>query len=521
MGAVPQHALSRPLRALAVVAMAFGVACRWEPPRPVSPAQLLFIAPNGRGMQALEFAEAVRRGEPVGSEYDDSAFSRHLKRVLETVRSSSFDTIVVFVHGGLVDYQGGYDHAAELDSQWRARGYLPLFVNWKAGPLSTMGSHLFRIRNGEDHGPVLGALTSPLIVAEDAGRMLTHAPHNWLNQVGDWCRFLSRQTAGDPNALVNYCAIPGLGRFAARAKQADSLALAIAAAPAPDALSIRINSYNPSDGQSVTKTVVGALTLLPRLVTGPIITGFGEGPFAEMRRRTQTMFRRPDELEARPASERGYRPSEGAAAQLVAGLARVLADSQPESCDPGAAKRCRSVILVGHSMGAIVLNRVLVEHPELPVSRVYYLAAAASVNDVVGAVVPFMERPAHHSTRVYFGLLHPYAEASEWQPGYLDLVPRASLLEWIDHELTSPDTPLDRMAGKWRNLIRAQHLFPQTVRARISIKAFGVRDPQDRWNDFLFAHVDHHGAFADMSFPLFDPRTWRGSVALLPAGDAR
>jgi pimeloyl-ACP methyl ester carboxylesterase len=158
------------------------------------------------------------------------------------------------------------------------------------------------------------------------------------------------------------------------------------------------------------------------------------------------------------------------------------------------------VILAGHSMGAIVVNRILREYPDLPVVRVQYLAAAASLADVESSVVPVLRRRPdatfEHAT------LHPYAEAGELQNprpvGYLAdvFVPRGSLLEWIDNYFENSRSPFDRRAGKWRNVALGLHVFPDSVRARVTVKAFGVGDPLDRGTRFA-REPAKHGSFGD------------------------
>ena len=52
-----------------------------------------------------------------------------------------------------------------------------------------------------------------------------------------------------------------------------------------------------------------------------------------------------------------------------------------------------SITLVGHSMGAIIVNRMIREHPNLPIDRVVYLAAACSLADYDASITPAPTRP--------------------------------------------------------------------------------------------------------------------------------
>jgi hypothetical protein len=90
----------------------------------------------------------------------------------------------------------------------------------------------------------------------------------------------------------------------------------------------------------------------------------------------------------------------------------------------------------------------------------------------------------------------------------LDLLPRGSLLEWIDDQLTSPETPLDRTSGKWDNMAAMEYIFPPAVRSRVLLKGFGYRDPRDKANRFLFNGLTRHGSFDDPRFGFWRDETW-------------
>jgi hypothetical protein len=158
-------------------------------------------------------------------------------------------------------------------------------------------------------------------------------------------------------------------------------------------------------------------------------------------------------------------------------------------------------------MGTIVLDRVLLHFPDLPVSRIYYLAPATTVHELETGVVPFLER--NPGTLYYHGMLHPYADAGEWQPGFLDLVPRGSLLEWVDDYLTTPETPFDRVSGKWSNIVAARQVFTPAVRARVVLKSFGVRDRFDADDPVRYRALERHDGLSLPGFRFWDDATWR------------
>src|SRR4030095_3853438 len=99
----------------------------------------------------------------------------------------------------------------------------------------------------------------------------------------------------------------------------------------------------------------------------------------------------------------------------------------PDSEAPPAV--CYQIVLVGHSMGAIVINEALLHFQNLPVTRIVYMAPACSIHDAEHCLLPFLF--LNRSVRFHLLTLHPQAEADEWN--VWDIVPRGSLLEWIDN----------------------------------------------------------------------------------------
>jgi pimeloyl-ACP methyl ester carboxylesterase len=222
-----------------------------------------------------------------------------------------------------------------------------------------------------------------------------------------------------------------------------------------------------------------------KLLTAPFIDAFGKSAWDNMSRRTQTMFRSPAQFE-RPATtneiqaarRRAGEPADGAVARLMQALGE-LATADPSNH--------YSVTLVGHSMGTIVANQMVLAHPGLGYSNIVYMGAACSVSEFANAVLPCLE--ANTNTRFYNLTLHPIAEAREAQWTFLDLTPRGSLLEWIDNFLANPRTVPERTLGKWDNAISTTALIPTNVAGRIRIKAFAV-GPRDKFPDNPMVHGD-------------------------------
>ncbi|MFG0318813.1 MAG: hypothetical protein ACF8XB_16185 [Planctomycetota bacterium JB042] len=171
------------------------------------------------------------------------------------------------------------------------------------------------------------------------------------------------------------------------------------------------------------------------------------------------------------------------------------------------------VVLVGHSIGTVVMNdllkRELAEDADrrLPITDIVYLGAAASIRETAEAIVPYLRR--RPESRFHLLTLHPSAEADEYHPALVDIPPRGSLLEWIDHWYTRPPTHLDRRVGKWINVTQALHVF-RDVRDRVAVKAFDARD------DLV---PQKHGDFDEGPFWRRSYWSTGGPLAYPPPGD--
>ena len=131
--------------------------------------------------------------------------------------------------------------------------------------------------------------------------------------------------------------------------------------------------------------------------------------------------------------------------------------------------------LIGHSMGTIIANNILIKYPDIKLNNVVYMGAAASIKDVQAAVVPWMQQPNNAKAQFYNLSLDPYRELSE-SHGF-DSVPRGSLLNWIDYIYGDVNSFNDRTAGSWWNIIRmAQEAFPETIHERIHLTRFPIGD---------------------------------------------
>lgn len=471
----------------------------------------LFVHADGRARATLEPEEIGERGPYVGVPLGRAAGERQLAALMEAVRRSPHDTILIYLHGGRISYDKGYARVAQRGRALDSAGYYPIFVNWNSSSGSNLWWHVFRMRQGQDWGPWRGTLSAPFVIAGGLGRAISRAPLTTLHQFADYCRSLGGTARGHLRGEVResrFCPVPGVDDVRRRqaalegedgaGDEADSLTV-------EPALAIGIGSHDNGWTMGTVRVASGLLTLPAKLVLAPIADGFGAGTMSEMRRRATSMIHARREFTAHPELRTEYQSPQGILHALVDSLHQLMGASRHDSLPPER-RRSRALIVVGHSMGTLVIDQILEHFPDLEVSRIIYLAPATTVAELEAGVVRYLER--NPRTTYYHGMLHPYADAGEWQPGMLDLVPRGSLLEWMDDYLTAPDTPLDRVSGKWSNLVLATHIFSPAVRPRVVLKAFGVRDPIDADDPALYAGMHRHAGFSDPRFAFWDERTW-------------
>ena len=153
----------------------------------------------------------------------------------------------------------------------------------------------------------------------------------------------------------------------------------------------------------------------------------------------------------------------------------------------GQRSRPWEITVVGHSMGAIVLNEAIRRKPYLPIKNIVYMAAASTIRDYAISVQPYLRRSK--DTHFYNLMLHPDSEMDERGWG---IEPRGSLLVWIDDFLSKPLSIYDRTLGRFNNFLQYVHHIPEKpkcLKERIHIRSFSAgkckkdSDPQNH-SDF-------------------------------------
>ncbi len=371
--------------------------------------------------------------------------------------------LLLSVHGGLNTARDSLGNASvTLDGMKRETNpvdkHYPIFFTWPTGPLDTYGEHLFTLRQGERQN-TRGMFTWPVIFVVDILKGLVDAPRSWIvtgfHDVG-----VGAKVGFDWDLLPSW-------------KNADALYQTIQQRP-PDQrpYQVELGDYRRGWLEQTRRLGAYLLTLPSKIVTQSVVLdGMGQGAWESMLHRTYNVFRSPEEFDLGPIRDR----PELVAASLerkASGAAALFLRCLQEHIDNERMNRnvCYQITLVGHSMGAIVLNEALRVHQKLPITRIVYMGAASSIRQTENSVVPFLKQ--NKNAKFHNLTLHPVAEVDETNT--LDLVPRGSLLVWIDGWYTTPTNHTERRLGIWVNAIQALHVF-ESVRGQVTMKGFGVR----------------------------------------------
>ncbi len=465
--------------------------------------------------------------------YLDDIFS-DLERYCQG-RGSEPCRVLLFFHGGLNSHDDSVCRAEKWQETIRAAGFYPIFVSWDSSFPAAWWDHVAHVHQGVWTSN-RWVWASPYVAAKDELKSIADTPLEWMAEI--------RHTLPT---------MPGLGETGDLNRNAHASYVDLVDGAAENRESrIDINDLleggvlagdDRTLGEKVAPVALLPFTLATKLLAPPlIIEGAGSGAWDIMRRRTYLLFRTEAEAQAQPARERrearngeavGTAPGESeeiekardtdtvaALAYFITrmqqvflprfcpeeyGMQRVQAVGEPSmpmsveendlSCD-GRFK----ITLVGHSMGAIIVDQLLRYAPMLPVENIVFMAGATTVEDYKDTVEPFLE--GHPETQMYHLILHPGAEVAE--TNWLDLAPRGSLLVWIDNYFTDPVTRQERTVGRFLNLMPELTNTPNSIRAQVHVKVFHFGADGQKWNP------QKHGDFS--IFPFWDKAFWNPEV---------
>jgi pimeloyl-ACP methyl ester carboxylesterase len=462
---------------------------------------------------------------------------QYLSEMMNAIRADSASLrdgtrrILIRVHGGLNRLNGSLDTSLRmkdsLDSDPTIR-YYPVFINWESGLISSYLEHLFVVRRGERRPREW--IWAPFYLAADVGGAVARAPLTWGRQFANFARDGTRNhldpfAEGDSVGLTISDQEASL--FLALNRGAEQDRADSARTPEPehadaepggisahgDKLSISRFAYRRGLSEAVVHHgTAGVLSVVPtRFLLGgtgrlglvgwlPLkhigvvaVDALGTPAWENMHRRTRTMFRSANEFQRTSEGAQDFAPPAGAVAVFLDELQRLVREDSTTRYE---------ITLVGHSMGAIVASEMVRSAEALPWNNIVFMAPAVSSREFEMSVLPYLQR--NDDARFYVLTLHPFAERRE--SNFYRLAPHGSLLEWIDAYFGHPETDLDRMMGKYDNVVNASVIIPDSVRARVHIKAFGYGDGSGCGKDNAYPYK--HGDFNQAGVPYWRPAFW-------------
>jgi hypothetical protein len=351
--------------------------------------------------------------------------------------------LIIFAHGGLNPYSNGLKRVEQFVGPKGEGAKFPgistaywVFINWNSDLLGSLADDLCCIRRG-DRDLLGGLLTAPFVGAAHVAASGLLAPRAWWYQGENAVDGF----AGPGGVRGDICDVP-----------------------------VREGEDRPLEPEKIASYFL----LYPlRALSAAVIQAFGTPAWDQMKRRAALVAARIREI-----TEKGT-VREGAGHILLRKLqGRVVADGKWKI---GNDVKDLEIFLVGHSMGAIVLSRLLEQFPEMPVSRIVFLGAASSLQDFDGAVVPYLRR---HAAAKFWGFsLSEIDEAREISG--LDVYERGSLLVWIDNLFERVNVPGQRTFGRAQNL-RRHFSVPDGLGQRVFLLRFDGRGRDDprRHGDF-------------------------------------
>jgi hypothetical protein len=439
--------------------------------------------------------------------------------------------VLFYFHGGLNPRKASVGRATILADEIEKAGIYPIFVNWRSSLVSSWWDHAAHVHNGlwVDGTTVF----APYVIAADEIKAIADLPVDWIAEGRH--AFPRKQEAGK---LV-------LGTFRTMVKEAETgIAVNKLGDPRFVETEVPLLLDKRTMGERLLPHGLLLLTWWSKLLGGPLIVhAGGTGAWDIMQRRTAMLFRTEAEFrgvppealreertgenvatpEQKPAVQAAEDHDTGAAlayfitrfqrdflpsicrgeAYVPPSPSEISEEAKPQSHEEGSVScpHRLEISLVGHSMGTIIIDRLLRYAPNLVVKNIVFMGAATSVEDYRDTVDAYLDRhkgDGEPGTQMYHLVLHPLAEATERNAR--DFAPRGSLLVWIDNYFTDPTTPLGRRVGRFSNVVPELQFAADGIKKQIHLKVFRVE------RKYNCSNPRKHGDFG--LFPFWDERFW-------------
>jgi len=333
--------------------------------------------------------------------------------------------IAVFIHGGLNKTEDALQRAKIHGNAMRDDCIYPIFVSWKSSLWSSWGDHIFNIREGEYDDRILSKAEFPIVFLADAIDSLLRLPKDMANAFKlaftraketklrtsfNTCKSkLSKENDSD---ITETSEIDGI-RDCKPVKDVDGY--------------IPPDTYARDGSEALWRAVYRSPSFASNAIGLPLVNTFGKSSWQVMEGRIQRLF------------QEKYRDDNRSPIIMLMDAIKKAATGDVE------------VTVIGHSMGAIIVNGILREMPDFAIDNIVYMAAASSLKDFEESVYPYMK---NNDPRVFHLVLDPDIERHEvnFYQGFIP-GPQGSLLLWIDDYLSESEAMLDKTSGRYDNLV--------------------------------------------------------------------
>ena len=444
--------------------------------------------------------------------------------------------IILFIQGGLDDLDTAIGRAQDAPSiaAMEAKGYFPIFIGWDANLGTSYWEHLKTARG--IYEPNNWIATLPLTLVADAGGAVSNAPLAFFHQFFETDTRRLKFASSSFTNTTDYVPVKGLNPEPQVVNNEYAQLRRLYETEPDQALKIQLGSFSYSSQRAILGSATYLASFPSKTLLLPVLQTGGLGAWQRMRGRVINLFHKPYEFNLldiyhRPterAFEEGVRPddaSETYAKDRAGGMALFMRDLEAYQ----KAHPALTIDLVAHSAGTLVASEMLFRNPDVKYNHIVFMAAACSLNDLEKSVLPYLKRHKTDSvpTPFYDLCLHPQHEVDEWRLQQVSFTngleefaaERGSLLEWIDNFYSTPEGFMDRVLGKWENIVQAAHIIPGDLRPLITIKGFGaspeaLKAPPPSPYGFDEATFEAHAdtgpqAHGDFSWwPYWEPWLW-------------
>jgi hypothetical protein len=423
------------------------------------------------------------------------AFKLHFKKDEYTPQKKL--KIVLFIHGGLNGEKISLLRSREHTSLMRLEGIYPLFFNWNSEGLESYQDQITNIRQGRRISSAnkliyFSSLSlTPLYLISSLLEGFARTPISWANQGTE---LYKNALSHEGESYYNEKEDPLI-------QKRDQVFYQI---------------VSPEEKNVLLTSLYGVVTSPLKALTVPFVDALGKEAWENMLRRTRLVLRLQEDFVSNENSslleekanelqiqsiqnlfqkskdpKKSLHPDKkalewhgfGTFSQFLYLFQNALQQKVPQQ--EYLYQDCLEISIIAHSMGSIIANEIIRHFGDIPFHHIVYMAAACSIEHFYHTVVSSMEHQ-NKNVQFYNLMLHPWAEVSEISG--LGILPTGSLLEWIDNFYEEANSDFGRTLGKWFNVRKVLHFFPQNLEKRLQFHIFGL-NPQ-------FPHS--HGAFNDV-----------------------